>query len=197
MSQAAVSVRRARVTDASMLAELGARLFLETYEHETPAADMASFLEQMHGLEQQTRELSSTDIATFIAEAAGTAIGYTQVRIKSVPDGTSVGARVELWRLYVDRRWHGLGVADQLLAQALDAVRAFGETMVWLSVWEQNPRAIAYYRKRGFELAGSHDFRVAASSYRDFVMVRRLPAGWPASSADRSTLAMSPDHSGR
>jgi ribosomal protein S18 acetylase RimI-like enzyme len=170
----AVTVRRANVADAAALADLGARLFFETYEGETPPADMAAFLAEAHGIEQQTRELSDPQIATFVAQCEGTLVGYTQVRVKPAPAGTTTDAAVELWRLYVDRRWHGRGVADALLSHALDAARALDAKNVWLSVWERNARAIAYYCKRGFASAGSHEFRVAGSSYRDLVMVRSV-----------------------
>jgi ribosomal protein S18 acetylase RimI-like enzyme len=174
VSDLRVTVRRATVADAAALADLGARLFFETYEGETPPADMAAFLAEAHGIEQQTRELSDPQIATFVAQCEGTLVGYTQVRVNPAPAGTTKDASVELWRLYVDRRWHGRGVADALFSQGLDAARALGAKNIWLSVWEHNPRAIAYYRKRGFEPAGSHDFRVAGSSYRDLVMVRSV-----------------------
>jgi len=166
------TVRAATIADAAALAELGARLFFETYEHETPPADMAAFLAEAHGLEQQTRELSDPGIATFLADCGGELTGYTQVRIHAIPNGVAGDAQVELWRLYVDRRWHRRGIADRLLMRALEAARTFGASAVWLSVWERNPPAIAYYRKRGFREVGSHAFTVASSVYRDLVMVR-------------------------
>ena len=175
MSGPAFNVRRATVADAAALAELGARLFFETYEYETPSADMASFLAEAHGIAQQTSELRSPEVVTYLAQAGDCFAGYTQVRVRPAPEQATAEATVELWRLYVDRRWHGQGVADHLLVRALDAARSLGATTIWLSVWECNPRAIAYYRKRGFTLAGSHEFRVSGSSYRDFVMVRSVP----------------------
>lgn len=167
-----IEIRAATVTDAAALADLGARLFFETYEHETPPADMAAFIAEAHGVEQQTRELADPRVATFLAECDGELAGYTQVRVQDIPVGVAAHARLELWRLYVDRRWHGQGIADRLLMRALEAARALGADMLWLGVWERNPRAIAYYRKHGFREVGSHVFTVATSVYRDLVMVR-------------------------
>jgi len=43
---------------------------------------------------------------------------------------------------------------------------------VWLGVWEHNPRAIAFYRKWGFEAVGEHVFVVGTDPQRDLVMTR-------------------------
>jgi ribosomal protein S18 acetylase RimI-like enzyme len=42
---------------------------------------------------------------------------------------------------------------------------------LWLGVWERNPRAIAFYRKRGFQDVGSHEFLLGQDRQTDRVMV--------------------------
>ncbi|MFN7984164.1 MAG: hypothetical protein U0Q11_20145 [Vicinamibacterales bacterium] len=43
-------------------------------------------------------------------------------------------------------------------------------------MWEHNPRAIAFYRKFGFEIVGDHVFTVGTDPQRDLVMSRQLTA---------------------
>jgi len=43
---------------------------------------------------------------------------------------------------------------------------------VWLSVYSENPRAIAFYKKWGFHIAGSQEFLVGADPQQDFLMRR-------------------------
>jgi diamine N-acetyltransferase len=45
---------------------------------------------------------------------------------------------------------------------------------MWLSVWERNPRAIAFYGKCGFRMVGSKDFWVGSDRQTDHVMVLEL-----------------------
>jgi ribosomal protein S18 acetylase RimI-like enzyme len=49
--------------------------------------------------------------------------------------------------------------------------------VVWLGVWERNPRAIAFYRKFGFREVGTHVFPLGNDPQRDIVMARpvRIP----------------------
>jgi GNAT superfamily N-acetyltransferase len=79
-------------------------------------------------------------------------------------------------RFYVDRPWIGRGVAQHLMNAALDEARSLGAKTIWLGVWEFNPRAIAFYRKCGFELVGDHEFLFADVVQTDLVMSRASEA---------------------
>jgi ribosomal protein S18 acetylase RimI-like enzyme len=57
---------------------------------------------------------------------------------------------------------------------ALDAARALGGASVWLSVWERNPRAIAFYTKTGFIDVGSKVFMVGSDRQTDRVLARKI-----------------------
>jgi ribosomal protein S18 acetylase RimI-like enzyme len=41
-------------------------------------------------------------------------------------------------------------------------------------VWEHNPKAIAFYRKFGFETVGDHTFMLGLDRQRDIVMALKL-----------------------
>jgi ribosomal protein S18 acetylase RimI-like enzyme len=51
---------------------------------------------------------------------------------------------------------------------------ALGGDVLWLGVWERNARAIAFYRKQGFERVGAKTFRLGADVQTDDVMARAL-----------------------
>ena len=51
---------------------------------------------------------------------------------------------------------------------------ARGAHAIWLSVWERNPRAQAFYLKSGFRQAGTKPFVVGTDVQTDWVMVRSL-----------------------
>jgi ribosomal protein S18 acetylase RimI-like enzyme len=84
---------------------------------------------------------------------------------------------IELLRFYVDRRWHGQGVAGALMKETLAQARALGRRTVYLAVWERNARAIAFYRKAGFREVGAQPFHLGKDVQTDRVMVRELDEG--------------------
>jgi ribosomal protein S18 acetylase RimI-like enzyme len=80
----------------------------------------------------------------------------------------------ELRRIYVDRVRHGQGIAQQLLALIEEEARRRGCDVLWLAVWEVNDRAIAFYRKCRFAVAGRQGFPIGHEIQTDYVMAKLL-----------------------
>ena len=49
---------------------------------------------------------------------------------------------------------------------------AAGCDVIWLGVWEHNPRAIAFYHKWGFKQVGTQTFHLGDDLQTDWVMAR-------------------------
>jgi GNAT superfamily N-acetyltransferase len=181
---AAPTLRRATPADAAPLAELAARIFTETFAENTRPEDLAAFLAKAYGARQQSEEISDPDVVTLVAEAPEGLAAYAQVRRGGKTPGCvaaeAAEAPVELWRFYVRRDWHGGGLAHRLMAAVMDAARELGGRHLWLSVWERNPRAIAFYEKHGFHDAGTEDFWVGSDCQTDRILVAMVPARQPA-----------------
>ncbi|MCC6988679.1 MAG: GNAT family N-acetyltransferase [Acidobacteria bacterium] len=169
-----VAIRRAAAADAPAVAALAAKTFEETFAADNRPEDMAIHLATAYGVEQQTAEIGNPDYVTLLASADGVLAGFAQVRRKDPPPPVTGAAPIELHRFYVDRPWHGRGVAAPLLDACLDAVRGLGGRTVWLSVWERNPRARAFYAKRGFVLVGNADFWVGPDRQTDHILERAV-----------------------
>jgi GNAT superfamily N-acetyltransferase len=167
-----VVVRRGAAADAALLAEIGARTFAETFGADNRPEDMAVHLAAAFGVRQQTAELLDPDYVTLFAEVDGVAAGFAQVRRHPAPSCVDGAAPIEVHRFYVDRAWHGRGVATALMAACLAVVREMDGRTAWLSVWERNPRAIAFYGKHGFAPVGTTDFWVGPDRQTDHVMAR-------------------------
>ena len=169
-----VEVRRGVVADAAALAEFAARSFADAFAADNNPDDLQAHLTTSFGVPQQTRELDDPDEITLLAQSAGTLLGYAQVRVNRPPDCITQPHAVEIHRFYVDRSAHGKGVALQLMNAAFDAARSLQGKHVWLSVWERNPRAIAFYGKCGFIDVGSTNFFVGPDRQTDRVLIAPL-----------------------
>jgi GNAT superfamily N-acetyltransferase len=167
-------VRRPGLEDAAALAAFAARTFYETFGADNRPADMAAYLSAAYGERQQRAEIASPDIVTLVIEQHDTLIAFAQVRRHPAPSCVTMPEPVELWRFYVDRPWHGQGVGHMLMDAALQAAHELGGLSVWLSVWERNPRAFAFYAKSGFQDVGSKVFIVGSDHQTDRVMARLL-----------------------
>ena len=169
-----MNIRRGVVEDAAVLADLARTTFHDAFAATNDPADMALHLQRAYGVSQQTAELEDPGITTLLAEKDGLAIAYAQIRHHHVPECVTTDAPLELWRFYVDRGWHGRGVAPALMDRVKSEARLRGARTLWLGVWEHNARARAFYAKCGFIDAGEHIFVFGTDRQTDLVMTMAL-----------------------
>lgn len=167
-----LTIRRATLDDAAAVAALAAKTFFDTFAADNRPEDMAEHLATAYGVPQQSAEIADPGYATLLAFVDDTLAAFAQVRHQTPPPCVAGDAPIEIHRFYVDQRWHGQGVARPLMDACLEAVRGFGGRTAWLSVWEKNPRAQAFYAKAGFTRAGEADFWVGPDRQTDHIFVR-------------------------
>jgi len=168
------TIRRAVPGDAAALAELGARTFRDAFEADNTPEDMALYLGSSYGPDLQSAELRNPGIVTLLAECESQLAGYSQLRAGPAPVCVGRPGPIELWRFYVERAWQGRGVAQRLMEATIEAAAARGAGTIWLSVWERNDRAQAFYRKTGFEDRGEREFILGNDRQTDRVMALEL-----------------------
>jgi ribosomal protein S18 acetylase RimI-like enzyme len=168
------TVRRATPDDATAVAAFAERTFVETFGPDNTPEDLAAHVAKTFGIAQQSRELRDPSITTLLAERGRTLVAFAQLRRGEKPSCVTGPAPIELLRFYVDRPWHGQGVAKSLMRAVKDTARQAGAQTLWLGVWERNPRAIAFYAKCGFTDVGEQEFMVGSDRQTDRVMALSL-----------------------
>jgi len=169
----AVQLRHATAEDAAVLADLGARTFRDSFAADNQPHDMERYVAEAFTTAELSRQLADP-AATFIlaVDDDGDAAAYAKLRAGD-PDPAVTGRRpVELARIYVDHAAIGEGIGTMLMQHCLDEAAAGGYDTVWLGVWERNERAIAFYRRFGFEVVGTHTFVLGTDEQQDLVMQR-------------------------
>jgi ribosomal protein S18 acetylase RimI-like enzyme len=164
------TIRRATSADATRLSELARRLFEQAFAHTTSAEDLSAFLDASFDAAVLRSELADPDVEILIAEQDGQWVGYVQVERVAAPASVHGPDPVMLHRIYVDRSAQGTGIAQSLLDTAHGAARHLGGRTLWLSVWQENARAIAFYRKHEFEVVGTAEFVVGTDIQADYLM---------------------------
>ena len=169
-----IVIRRATAADAAALSELAARIFQDTFAAFTKPDDMKAFLAAAYGEPIQRAEIERPTMVTLLALCDGLLAGYAQLRWEQVPECVTGDAPVEIMRFYVEKSFHGKGVAQRLMAEVdRIAVEQEARTM-WLGVWERNDRALAFYGKYGFRQVGEHAFLVGSDLQTDLLLERPL-----------------------
>jgi len=170
--QAAIRIRRAEEDDALELSVLAERTFRAAFAESNTAENMQLHCASKYGHALQLAEIRESRRETWVAEADAGLVAYVQLRFDATSPMISGERPVEIQRFYVNASHHGAGLAHQLMAHVVARAEAAGSEVLWLGVWERNPKALAFYRKWGFDVVADHVFTVGNDPQRDLIMRR-------------------------
>ena len=168
-----ISLAKANAATAAQLADLGRKTFSDTFAATTPPADLAAYLAETFGPEQQLLELQSRDITFLLAHMQGQLVGYAKLRDNSalgLSEGQNPTGRLEIERLYVRDDWQCTGLGAALMRGILALAEQLHCAAVVLGVWEKNDRARAFYQRFGFREISQHEFRLGQDVQTDLIL---------------------------
>lgn len=176
--QETVTLRRATAEDAAALAVVGAATFLEAYTWALPGADIVEFCTRFHTTAEYAKYLALPDTHITLAVTGQDApVGYAMVCAPDFEGFELQPGDIELKRIYCLSKYRPGGVAKRMLEASEAAARTLGAKRILLGTNAGNQRAIRFYRKNGFEEAGSRSFTVGAQCCCDLVFAKTLETG--------------------
>ncbi|MHB1264337.1 MAG: GNAT family N-acetyltransferase [Gemmatimonadaceae bacterium] len=164
-------IRYATPADAAQLSAFARDIFRKTFGPDNLPRDIDAYLAEAFIPALQEQEIRDPDTIVLLLEHAGAVEGYAHL-VRAGLESIQADRPVELRRFYIARRLQGTGAAHRLMARVLEESRAVGGDLVWLGVWERNPRAIAFYIRHGFERVGEHQFMLGTDLQLDWLMAR-------------------------
>ena len=160
-------VTRPEPADAPEIADLHVATWRETYAHLLPADYFSDAHHQMRkAMWQHILGSPRDEWAVRIAKTDGQVVGFAMAGPSFGAEGQDLPRDRQLYSLYVTAVHHGTGVGQALLDETLGA----GAAMLWVAA--QNSRAIAFYRRNGFEFDGVEQVDPSAPNITDARMVR-------------------------
>lgn len=171
-----INIRQATIDDAKALTDLAYTTFWDAFAHHPKNApdDLNHYMRQAFNLEQTSKELEEEKSLFLIAEIEGEAAGYAKLIFDNIEPGITAERPVELNRLYSHQQFLGKGIGQGLMDACLERARKENRDVMWLGVWEFNPRAKRFYEKNGFKVVGSHVFVLGEDPQTDLLMQREL-----------------------
>ena len=146
-----IKIERATLEDTKLISELGAKTFDQAFRGTCTDADLEGVLQEYYNEEQVAKELSDAQDHFFVLYKNGEAVGYARINLARPPERYFADKKsIELTRIYFLEEFHGQGLANELMEYCFDFLKRKGYELVYLSVWEHNDRAQAFYKKHGF-----------------------------------------------
>jgi ribosomal protein S18 acetylase RimI-like enzyme len=168
-----ITIRKADLNDLSILEKISVDTFTETFATQNTKEDMDLFLKECFNESAITSELKDENTAYYLAYSGNELSGYVKTRNASHPDLRSDNA-IEIARIYVYELFHGKKIGAALMQYVFDLAKNNKADVIWLGVWEFNPKAIEFYKRWGFEIFGKHIFRLGTDDQNDLLMCKYL-----------------------
>ena len=169
-------IRPAIIADAALLTNLSAITMREAFGPPHNPAELVDEYIQV-SLTQSRLEAELADLRStfFLMESPdGTPIGYAKLYRHAPPRRMKNRNAIEIQRIYLLQSQIGQGQGRTLITHCIDWAKAQGYQAVWLGVWERNERALAFYRKMGFEPFGFHYFQFGSERQRDLWLQKQV-----------------------
>lgn len=168
-------MRPARPDDALCLSVLAMQVFLDTYATTGIRPAIAREVLTTYSQAAFALAIEAGDSAIHVAEKQGHLVGFAQVTLGSRHELAPPGEQAELLRLYVQEPFTGAKLGTRLLARAEHIASEHGASVLWLTPWVHNHRALAFYARRGYVDCGLTYFRFEGESHENRVLAKRLP----------------------
>jgi ribosomal protein S18 acetylase RimI-like enzyme len=171
---ATIEITKATLNDIDQLQKIGRQTFEETFSESNSEENMKNYLEEGFSNEKLTAELNDQNSEFYFATFENKVIGYLKINFGSSQTELKDSKSLEIERIYVSKEFHGKSVGQLLYDKAIQIAKHKNADYVWLGVWEENPRAISFYKKNGFVEFDKHIFKLGDDEQTDIMMKLKL-----------------------
>ena len=169
-----IDIRRVTLNDIDQLQKISRQTFYETFSAGNTEENMKQYLEEGFSLEKLTAELNDKNSEFYFAVLDNNVIGYLKLNLGQSQTELKDDKALEIERIYVLLEFRGRKVGQLLYEKAMQIARQVNAEYVWLGVWEENPRAIKFYKKNGFVEFDKHIFKLGDDEQTDIMMKLQL-----------------------
>lgn len=165
-----IEIRQVTMNELDGLQKIGRQTFHETFASANTEENMSKYLDEGFSIGKLTAELNDKNAEFYFAFLCNTVAGYLKINYGQSQTELKDDKSVEIERIYVLKEFQGRNVGQSLYHKALSIARQKNASFVWLGVWEQNQKAISFYRKNGFVEFDKHIFRLGDDHQTDIMM---------------------------
>lgn len=172
--------------DAATVAALATQVFLDTYAADGVRPDLAREAFTNYSEQAFAERLAQPHRKFLLAERQGALVGFAEVLVSAAPAPAGHVTGAELVRLYVQPAAQRHGVGRTLIGAAEQLAAGHGHASLWLTAWQENERARAFYQRMGYADLGTTPYVFEDQTYINRVLAKRVRADVPATPGSRA-----------
>jgi len=165
-----MEITKVNENELEELQQISRQTFYETFADVNTEENMQKFLQEAYAIDKLSAEMQNPDSAFYFARQDGNVIGYLKINFGPSQTELKDLDSLEIERIYVAKEFLGMKVGQMLYEKAMEIAREKNCKYLWLGVWENNARAIGFYKKNGFVEFGQHEFILGEDVQTDIMM---------------------------
>lgn len=169
-----IEIIKVEINQVEKLREIAIQTFSETFLAENDEEQMKKYIDDKLSIEKLQEELSNEQSEFYFAKVDHQIIGYLKINIEDAQTEKLGNTCMEVERIYVLHKFHGLKVGQELLNKSKTLAKEKHLEFIWLGVWENNKRAIQFYEKNGFVVFDKHLFLLGTEEQTDLMMKLKI-----------------------
>lgn len=174
MTPQEIDISKVSVNEVEKLRRISIQTFTETFSEENTESDMQKYILENLNSQKLNKELLTVDSEFYFIKVNQQIIGYLKLNSKKAQTEIQPDDSIEIERIYIIKKFHGKQYGKLLLQKAIDLALEKHCNYIWLGVWEENFKAIAFYKKNGFNQFDKHVFKLGEDEQIDLLMKLEL-----------------------
>jgi ribosomal protein S18 acetylase RimI-like enzyme len=156
--------------DLDVLVRISKKTFREAFEARNNPDDFEEYLNSALSPEKLGNELEDPRSQFYFLYLKSELAGFYKINEADAQTDLRDPRALELERIYVISEYQGLGLGRKIIDHVVRKARDLGKGYIWLGVWEENTRAIAFYEDLGFVKFGRHPYFIGTDRQMDWLM---------------------------
>ena len=166
----ALIFKRCTVADLDQLIHVSKSTFADAFEKLNTPEDFKLYTDKAFNKSQIQKELVNPNSHFYFVYLENNLAGYFKINFNEAQNEQFNVPTIELERIYVVKDFQNKNIGNNILKEVLSIAQNHNTVFIWLGVWEENKKAIAFYKRHGFVVFGSHDFMLGTDLQTDILM---------------------------
>ena len=170
-----ITIKKANNQHIDVLALLGTITYNESHGHYIDdKEDLRKYLGTAFSVPKTNQDVKYPENLFYIIYLNELPIGYAKLRLNSSYDNIDSKKSCQLERIYILNDYIPLKIGQQFLTFLEKKVNELQFHTMWLSVYEENRRALRFYQKNDFVEVGTSIFTVNGIGYENIVFSKNI-----------------------
>lgn len=165
-----LQLQKCEMDQLDFLVSLSRKTFVDAFEKDNNPEDFESYLDFAFNPDRIADEVLDEDSEFYFVYLQKEVVGYFKLNQLQAQTDIKDDDAIELERIYVLNEFQGKQIGRWMLEQVKTLAKDKEKNFVWLGVWENNTKAIAFYETYGFHKFGTHPYYIGTDKQTDWLM---------------------------